>query len=66
MKFSVDEGWWWPLNSKKAHYMVQGRSLCGRWLKLGNSSMLELGNHDSLDNCVTCRRKLAAHKAVNP
>lgn len=51
-----DEGWVWFLNSRKAHYIVESRALCGRWLYLGREH--EQGKDDSPDNCVECRRKL--------
>jgi hypothetical protein len=50
------EGWVWFLNSKKAHYVREGRALCGRWMYLG--STFEQGNDDSVDNCAECRRRL--------
>jgi len=48
-------GWGWPVYSKKAHYFVDGRSLCGKWLYLGS---LEQGNDDSRDNCAECKKRL--------
>lgn len=56
---AVGEGWWWPSNSKKAHYVVEGRSLCRKWLAIG-SPPLEQGNDDSVDNCAECRRRKIA------
>lgn len=52
----AEQGWWWPGNSRKAHYFgTDGRSLCGKWLAL--SAEREDDNHDSPDNCATCARK---------
>lgn len=51
----VHRGWGFPLNSKKAHYFINGQSLCHKWLYLG---ALEDTNDDSPDNCAVCRRKL--------
>ncbi len=48
------EGWGWPSNARKAHYFVDNRSLCGRWLFFGE---LENFNHESSFNCLACRRK---------
>lgn len=28
---TIKEGWFFPENSRKAHYIVEGRSLCGKW-----------------------------------
>ena len=64
-KTKVTEGWAWVLNSPKWHYIRDHRSICGRWLMLGNPEM-EQGNNESADNCKSCRRKLeqeAAKKA---
>lgn len=57
------QGWWWPLNSRKAHYMVEGRSLCGRWMCFGTPSELDDDKHDSPDNCAECRRRRVKHRA---
>ena len=56
-----EEGWGFPSNSRKAHYFVGVRSLCGRWLFFGS---LELGNDDSPDNCLACRRKLKKRRRL--
>lgn len=54
-------GWGWAFNARKAHFYVNGLSLCGRWVIFGGSG-LELGNDNSPDNCATCKKKLAAKK----
>lgn len=51
------QGWWLPMNSKKAHYIMSNRSLCGKWGYLGSGESLEDNNHDSRDNCADCRKK---------
>jgi len=51
------EGWTWLANSKKWHYFVEGRSLCGKFLLL-QIPELEQGNDGSPDNCMACRKKL--------
>ncbi len=53
----VKEGWTWIFGSPKWHYMINGRSLCGSWLLLGNPE-LEQGNDNSPDNCKSCKNKL--------
>jgi len=56
----MSEGWVWALNWRKAHYIKDSRSLCGKWLYLGKN--LEQGKDDSPDNCALCRRKLRKQK----
>lgn len=56
------EGWGWLLNSRKWHYFLPGgRSICGKWLALGNQT-LEQGNDTSSDNCAACRKKVTSLK----
>jgi len=55
----MSEGWGWPGNSKKAHYFVNGRSLCGSWIYFGE---LEQGKDDSSDNCPRCKKRLEAKR----
>lgn len=59
------EGWTWLENSKKWHYFVDGRALCGRWL-LVSTPKLEQGNDDSPDNCLACQKKLIIRKKKMP
>jgi hypothetical protein len=54
-----EEGWGKPARTKKWHYFVGIRSLCGRWAYRGE---LEQGNDDSPDNCAACRKKLEKRK----
>jgi hypothetical protein len=42
-------------NSRKAHYFIDGRALCGKFMYLGSS--YEDHTHESPDNCAACRRK---------
>jgi hypothetical protein len=51
-----DQGWGVPLNTKKAHYFVNGRSLCSRWMFFG---WLEDSHHDHPDNCKACMKARA-------
>lgn len=54
------EGWTWLLNSRKEHYFVEGRSLCGKWMYLGRSDDLEeKAPHNA---CVMCKKKLEKRK----
>lgn len=52
------EGWTWLQNSRKWHYFVDKKSLCGRF-GLWKDDDLEQGNDDSADNCAACKKKLA-------
>ena len=54
------KGWGFPANSRKAHYFIDGRSLCGKWAFFGN---LEDSNDDSPDNCTACKKALQKEKA---
>lgn len=58
------EGWSFCSTSAKAHYFVDGRSLCNRWMFLSDPE-LEQGNDNSPDNCVICRKKLLRRKERN-
>ena len=53
-------GWGFPANSRKAHYFIDGRSLCGKWFFLGT---LEDSNDDSSDNCTACKKALQKLRA---
>lgn len=57
------EGWWWPMNGRKAHYMVEGQSLCRKWGCLG-TPRLEQGppEADNPDHCAQCKRRLLARR----
>jgi len=59
----MNEGWGWLINSRKWHYFVGGRSLCGRWLAPWLKE-LEQGNDNSPDNCAECKRRLKRRKAT--
>lgn len=50
-------GWGWPLLSKKAHYFVEARSLCGRWMYTGE--LTDNQGAKSPDDCAACTKKLA-------
>jgi len=55
------EGWTWFVNSIKWHYLRDGRSLCKKWLNVGNPQ-LEQGNDDSIDNCAACCKRIEKEK----
>ncbi len=52
----IEEGWQHPLASKKWHYFREGRSLCRKWMFLGEH--FEQGNDESEDNCTSCKKIL--------
>lgn len=49
-------GWLLMYNTRFAHYMIDGRSLCGRWMALTDVG-LEDDKHESPDNCKACMKK---------
>lgn len=54
---TITEGWWWPANSRKAHYITkQRRSLCGKWGCLDPEAQFDRLPW-SLDCCAECLRK---------
>lgn len=53
------EGWWWPSNARRAHYMRGHRSLCGQWAQGGDTHRLGQWRADDADTCAECRRRLA-------
>lgn len=55
----LKEGWGFPLNSKKMHYFIDGRSPCGKWMFFGNLESDEW--EDPLD-CKECRKRLNKRK----
>lgn len=54
------EGWGFPANSQKAHYFIDKKSLCNKWMFFGE---LEQGNDDGPDNCTACKKILQKRKA---
>lgn len=53
----MKEGWTFLYNSPRWHYFRNSRSLCGRWLYLGDDDALEQGKENSPDNCKGCVAK---------
>ena len=52
-----EKGWGYLSNSPKWHYFENGKSLCGKWLRLAGAPLQDDG-HNSPDNCKACRKKL--------
>ena len=61
----VAAGWFWPLNSRKAHWFGDdGRSLCGKWMTFSKERDSSEGT--SKDDCAECSRKaVRAHILEN-
>ena len=53
------EGWSWLFNSRRDHYFVGGKSLCGKW-----GIMMGYGDCDETTRnpCATCLKKLQTRK----
>lgn len=58
MSAKVDRGWGWPMNSKKAHYFIEGRSLCGKWGFFGDLTANEAHSPDDCADCTKRRAKM--------
>lgn len=64
METVKDSGWAWPLNARKAHFFVDGRSLCGRWLFFGKvHGGRGLQEANGSDDCKGCLTKVVARNA---
>ena len=51
-----DQGWGWPLNSRKAHYFRNDkRALCGRWAYTG--PLLPDRGYAAVNCCAQCKRR---------
>jgi hypothetical protein len=64
------EGWGNLANAAKAHYFVNDRSLCGRWMVLLTAprweSNQELGTAPDRGTCSSCWKKAAVLAKVKP
>lgn len=59
------EGWAFPANSRKAHYIVDTFALCRRY-GFYTRDNLEPDNGPSSDDCKECRRRLIALNLTAP
>jgi hypothetical protein len=57
------EGWVALENAAKYHYVVEGRSLCGRWLYLGTLYDDQCTGGSTPKDCKACTTKLNKRKA---
>jgi hypothetical protein len=62
---SSSDGWGWPGLSRKAHYFVGSRSLCGRWMYTGRR-LAGPEAKPSPDDCKECGRRLAKTRGEKP
>jgi len=62
---SPSEGWAWPINASKAHYFVNGDSLCRKWVYLAPLDPRHSVVAETLDDCIECRKRLKKRLAVN-
>lgn len=51
----LKEGWVTLSNSPKFHYVVEGKSLCNRWMYLGSDFSADDGVENK-DDCKACRK----------
>lgn len=58
----LTEGWVSLLNSKKFHYVRDGRTLCGKFLYLGGAFTPDAGWHNP-DDCPKCSKSLRAKQS---
>lgn len=56
----IGGGWWWPGASRKAHFFgPDSRSLCSRWVAIGNDpASFPLAEGPGPDDCRACWKKL--------
>jgi len=60
------QGWAMPFESRRFHFFVDGRSLCGRWgsfLMAPEAFMPDAPNVDSDRDCKACARRVATRRA---
>lgn len=57
----MTEGWGFPQRSRKAHYFVNGRSLCGKWTFFGKVAEGDPGFFES-KCCAKCFREFDKRK----
>lgn len=60
MNLATGRGWGFPAQNRKAHYFINGFSLCGHWLYWGRN--LGEAAAPGPDDCKTCWKILGAAK----
>ena len=56
----VQRGWGWPQLSRKAHYFVNGMSLCRKWMYTGALTPNQ-STERGPDDCAECHKRVAAY-----
>lgn len=60
----MNEGWCWPVASRKAHYFKNGRSLCNRWMYFGQlDKNQKTGTAPGPDDCRECHSRLVKERS---
>jgi hypothetical protein len=59
----IKEGWVCLANSSKYHYIRNSKSLCGKWMYLGN--IFYTDECENPDDCKSYRNKLNKEKETN-
>jgi hypothetical protein len=61
---TVKGAWGWPPLSRKAHWFIDGRSLCGKWLYTGAPCRTQVTLAKIYpDDCAMCFKRVSALKA---
>lgn len=61
----LSEGWKGLANTRKHHYFVEGRSLCGRWLNFGSINENEQSDTQQNFDCKGCWQQLRNRRVVS-
>jgi hypothetical protein len=59
----MKEGWWKGFNTTKFHYMIDGYSLCKRWMTFGSDYDPDTEGPMRKDDCKSCYNKLQKRKS---
>lgn len=49
-----EKGWYKPNGALKAHYFIDGDSICGAWKNFGGNEFHD-ADHKNKDNCKKCQ-----------
>ncbi len=66
-KIRDGNGWFWPVNSRKAHYYDETKtSVCGKWaIWAADPEFDSFDSPKSPDDCAACRKRVDdAHQAL--
>lgn len=65
MSSASERGWGWPMASRKAHYFINGMSLCRKWMYTGTLTQNQSSERGP-DDCAECHRKQAPAETRKP